>query len=105
MANSGFHYLYEVTISNTGKQIRTIDWLYVLVDPDTKREVGSHRFSSKATISTGKSKKLVEQSSIPPAEVVDATKADRQIAGQYLESVVIVRIVYADGSWWAPTRN
>lgn len=101
------NYFYEVNVSNTGeKAIRALVWEYVLFDTDTKLEVGRRRFVNEASIKPGKSKKLVGQSSFPPANTVDASKAGKQTRNQFAESVVIVRVEYADGSAWErPAAN
>jgi hypothetical protein len=96
-----FQYVYEVRIRNTGaKKIREIRWEYLLSDPKTGREVGSHTFTSKESISPGRIKKLTGYSINSPAIVVDVTKSGKEAPGQFSERVVIHSIKYADGSTW-----
>lgn len=94
-------YIYEVKVSNTGaKAIRAFVWEYVLSDPDSRSEVGRHRFRSEVNVAPGKSQRLVGRSASPPSRVVNVMKTDKQLQGQYSEGVIIKRIEYADGSVW-----
>lgn len=99
-------YVYQVTIRNTGtKKIRELKWEYVLFDPNTGREVGSHEFTNEESISPGKTKKMTGYSITSPASVVDVTKSGEEAPGQYSERVVIHRIEYEDGSSWQRPSN
>lgn len=99
-------YIYKVKINNTGmKTIRELVWEYVLVDPDTRREVGHHQFTSDVNIQPGKTKNLSGSSRFPPASIVDAKNVRDDSPGQYSERVVIHRITYEDGSVWKRTSN
>ena len=95
-------YIYEVKLLNTGaKKIRSLVWVYVLLDPQTQQEVGNHAFESKVGLSTGKSKSLIGISTTPPASVVHVLKSDKETSrGQYAERVEIHRVVYEDGTVW-----
>ena len=94
-------YVYEVKVANTGaKKIRALEWGYVLFDPATGSEAGHTRFLNEAGIEPGKSKGLVGRSPSPPARVVDVSKSDKEMRGQFTEHVVIHRIVYQDGTTW-----
>jgi hypothetical protein len=94
-----YEYLYRVKIVNTGnKKIRQVIWEYVLVDPATGSEVGRHRFTSKVSVSPGKSQRLYGYSTLPPASIVDAEYAGQKSAGQHSERVVIKTIYYDDNS-------
>lgn len=99
-------YTYEVKIRNTGeKAIRTLTWEYVFFEPGTEQEVGRRRFTSRASISPGKTTNLVMRSLIPPIGAIDATKADKKNSNPYLERVVIQSIEYVDGSMWVAATN
>ena len=102
----GIEYVYEAKVSNTGtKAIRALVWEYVLTDPETQREVGRHSFTSRVNIRPGKSEKLVGRSASPPAQVVNVSKSNKQERGQYVESLNIQRIEYADGTAWQAATN
>jgi hypothetical protein len=97
-------YVYEVKVSNTGaKKIRELVWKYVLLDPDTGREISDHQFTSKVSISPGRSKKLVGHSA-PPA-LVSVARTNRDLRDQYTERVEIRRVEYDDGSVWESTSK
>lgn len=94
-------YIYQIRISNNGtKKIRSIIWDYVLFDAATQREVGHNEFESKVGIGVGKKKDLIASSKTPPATVVDVTKSDKVVRGQYAERVEIKRVEYEDGTFW-----
>ena len=101
------YYLYEVKFSNTGtKKIRSLIWVYVLIDNDTQRQVGSQAFESKIGLGAGKSTSLTGFSTKPPVAVVDVSKSGRETKpGQYLERVEIHRVVYDDGTVWERNRR
>jgi hypothetical protein len=97
-------YVYEVKVSNTGaKKIRELVWKYVLLDPDTGREISDHQFTSKVSIRPGRSKKLVGHSA-PPA-LVSVARTNRDLRDQYTERVEIRRVEYDDGSVWESTSK
>lgn len=97
-------YVYEVKVNNTGaKRIRELVWRYVLLDPDTGREVSDHQFTSKVSIHPGRSKKVVGYS-VPPA-LVSASRTNRDLRDQYTERVEIRRVRYDDGSVWESTSK
>jgi len=99
-------YIYEVKISNTGaKTIRSLVWNFIVLEPQTGREVGQHRFTSLVGLRAGKSKSLTARSAAPPAGVVDASSAGKQVREQYSERVVIERIEYEDNTVWERTSN
>lgn len=97
----GVEYVYEAKFSNNGsKAIKSLDWEYVLTDPQTQREVGNHQFTTQVNIRPGKSEKLVGRSTSTPAQVVSVAKTNKQSQGQFNESVRVRRIEYADGTAW-----
>jgi hypothetical protein len=99
-------YIYSMKVRNTGaKTIRLLVWEYVFVDPATQKEVGSHQNSSKVKIRSGKTQDVSRRSASPPAQVIDASKADKELASRLLERVVIHRIEYTDGSVWQRPSN
>ncbi len=97
-------YVYEVKVNNNGaKRIRELVWRYVLLDPDTGREVSDHQFTSKVSIRPGRSSKVVGYS-VPPA-LVSASRTNRDLRDQYTERVEIRRVLYDDGSVWESTSK
>lgn len=95
-------YIYEVKFKNTGlKTIRGLVWEYVLLDPDTKLELGRHSFTSRKSIAPSKSKTLFGRTASRPAAVIRVVKAGNPLPPHYDEQVVIQRIAYDDGSTWS----
>jgi hypothetical protein len=94
-------YIYKLTVTNTGvKNIRTIDWEYQFLHPDTKEVLGSQRIVSKVRVAPGKTKTLKGQSVKSPARLVSADQLDKKYRNQYEERVIIHRIYYTDGPAW-----
>lgn len=94
-------YVYEIKVLNSGEQtISQLTWDFDLIEPDTDREVGHHTFTSRKTIRTGQTAKLVQRSTLNPVSLVDATKADHKSARQYTVRVTIKRIDYEHGPAW-----
>ncbi|MGD9588575.1 MAG: hypothetical protein AB7Q37_04155 [Pyrinomonadaceae bacterium] len=94
-------YSYSVKLRNRGKiGIRSIEWEYVFLNPETKEELGRRRFSSNSTIGPGRTKNLVVRSAIPPTGTIDAGNVSQKREDRYLEQIVIVGVEYADGSRW-----
>jgi hypothetical protein len=99
-------YVYEVKLTNTGqKTIRTLVWNFVVIEPQSGREVGQHKFTTLAGLRPGKSKSLSARSSSPPAGVVDASSVGKQARDQYSERIVIERIEYDDNTVWERASN
>ena len=94
-------YIYKITVQNTGvKNIRTIDWEYQFLHPDTKEVLGSQRIVSKVRVSPGKTKTIKAQMLRSPAKLVSADQLDKKYRNQYEERVIIHRIYYVDGPAW-----
>jgi hypothetical protein len=96
-----YGFMYKVKVQNAGtKAIKTLDWDHVFFDPDTKVETGRHQFTSDEKIAPGKQKEFTVFASMPPSQTIsvyDLNKQDRVAVG---EVIVIMRILYADGSVW-----
>jgi len=94
-------YIYKITVKNTGtKHIRTIDWEYQFLHPETKEVLGSQRIFSKVKVFPGKTKTVEGQSTRPPARLVSADQLDKKFRDQFEERVIIHRIYYTDGPSW-----
>lgn len=98
-------YVYELKVKNAGqKEIRTVTWDYIFLEPETKKEVGRRRFISDVKIEPGKTKNLVVRTTIPPTETINAMKADKA-RELYVEQTIIYMVVYADGTGWQAVLN
>jgi len=94
-------YRYKVQLRNDGaKTIKTIDWDYVFLDPDTRQEVARHQFTSDETIKPGQSKELVVFYLTPPVNTVSAKQLGQKNPLPYQEQVLLTRIQFSDGSIW-----
>jgi hypothetical protein len=106
VGNSSSRYVYETVIRNTGTNtIREVVWEHVVFETNTQREVGHRRFTTRANIRPGRSKRLIGDSTSPPASTIDASQTGEQNRGNYSERVVIHRISYTDGSVWQRGSN
>ena len=94
---------YRATLKNTGgKTIRAVGWDYVFVDPRGRGEVARHSFESRVGIKPGKTKELIQFSVSAPTKVVSADAAGGgDLRRPFVERLIVTRIEYADGSFWA----
>ena len=96
-------YSYDLRVRNDNdKTIRYVLWDYVFFDPETKREVGRHRFSSKVNIKPGQAESMTSKLVSPPTGAIDARTAGKKPAELYIEQIVIRSVEFADGSMWKP---
>jgi hypothetical protein len=101
---SRFGYRYKVSVRNGGpKAIKSIDWDYVFLDPDTQAEVERHQFTSDEKIGPGKEKELSVFILSPPTRTVSARASGRKDAPAFVERIILARVEYSDGSAW-PSR-
>lgn len=99
-----FGYRYKISIRNDGpKAVKSIDWDYVFLDPETQSEVERHQFTSDEKIGPGKQKELSIFNLGPPTRTVSAHASGRKDAPHFTERIVLVRVEYSDGSAW-PSR-
>ena len=94
-------YRYKVTLRNTGeKTIKSIDWDYFFVDPNTNQELSRHQFTSDETIKPGKSKEVTVLYLKPPVKTVDARSLKKSEKSAFAGRVVVARLQFSDGSVW-----
>ncbi len=94
-------FVYKTTVKNlSDKPIKSIDWDYVFLDRATESEIGRREFTSEEKISPGKSKELTVTITKPPTQTVSVTSLNTKERDALLERVVVVRIDYADGTFW-----
>jgi hypothetical protein len=99
-------YIYEIRLQNTGpREIRSITWEYVFLDPETEQEVGRRQFESEITIAPGRTRNIVARSATPPTGTVDASEAGKRSTPKFTEQIVIQSITYADGTTWDSPCN
>ncbi|HEX8633571.1 MAG TPA: hypothetical protein VF703_05405 [Pyrinomonadaceae bacterium] len=96
-----YGFMYKVSLRNTGaKVVKSLDWDHVFFDTDTKVETGRHQFTGDEQIAPGKQKEFSVFISSPPSSTVSVHKLQRRERERIGETIVIVRVVYADGSVW-----
>jgi hypothetical protein len=94
-------YRYAVKLRNNGnKVIKSIDWDYLFLDPDTSIVVSRHQFTSDDTIKPGKSKEISVLYLNPPVKTVSVKMLNKKSPANYREQVMLIRIQYSDGSVW-----
>ncbi len=94
-------FVYRVTLTNnSGKTVKSLDWDYILIDPDTQQEVALHRFTTQQTVRHRKRKTIAEHSPSPPTKVISLRALIERSAKPFMEKVIIRRVIYADGSVW-----
>ena len=96
-----YGFMYKVTVRNAGtKIIKSLDWDHVFFDPDTKVETGRHQFTSDEKIAPGKQKEFTVFASLPPSQTISVYDLNKQERATVGETIVIVRVLYADGTVW-----
>ncbi|MBV8856199.1 MAG: hypothetical protein JOZ02_04480 [Acidobacteria bacterium] len=98
-ARYGFR--YKVSVRNeSAKAVREIDWDYVFTDAATREEVGRHQFTSAERVGPGKGREFSFFIPTPPALRVSAYDLGRKERDGLEERVVLVRVLYDDGTEW-----
>ena len=96
-----YGFLYKVSLENNGpKLIKSIDWDYVFFDSGTQSEIGRRQFTSAEKIAPGKTKELSFYIRNPPTQTISVDALNKNERANLGETVVIVRVEYADGSIW-----
>lgn len=94
-------YRYVVKLRNGGsKVIKSIDWDYLFIDPDTMTVLSRHQFTSDETIKPGKSREFSVLYLLPPVQTVSVKMLGKKRLANFKEQVVLMRIQYSDGSVW-----
>jgi hypothetical protein len=102
-ARARYGFLYKVLIQNNGpKTIKAIDWDYVFFDASTYSELGRRQFTSEEKIASGKTKELRFFIPNPPTKTISVNSLNKNEREGLGESIVLVRVEYADGSVWRP---
>ena len=92
-------FLYKASVKNTGASaVKEIDWDYVFNDAATGEELGRREFTSAVKIAPGKSRELSFMVPAPPTRKISAQALDRKEREGMTERVVVVRVIYEDGT-------
>ena len=96
-----YGFRYKLSLRNEGaKAVREVDWDYVFADAATREELGRHKFTSAERIAPGKGREFAFFIPTPPALRVSAYDLGRKERDGLDERVVILRVLYEDGTEW-----
>jgi hypothetical protein len=96
-----YGFRYKLSVRNEGpKAVREVDWDYVFTDASTHEELGRLKFTSDERVSPGKSKEFSFFVPRPPTLRVSAYALDKTERAGLDEQVVLVRVLYDDGTVW-----
>ncbi len=96
-----YAFLYKASVRNTGSAaVKELDWDYVFTDAATGEELGRRQFTSVAKIAPGKSRELSFTVPTPPTRKISAQALDRKEREGLHERVVLMRVLYEDGTVW-----
>lgn len=96
-----YAFRYAASFKNTGeKTIKQIDWDYLFFDASTNRMVGRIELGSDEKIEPGKKRDVSFFLPTPPAKTISAQALNSKERQGLIEQIILVRVVYADGSVW-----
>ena len=96
-----YAFLYKATFRNDGaKAVLEIDWDYVFLDATTHEVLGRREFTGVEKIAPGKAKELAFFVRTPPTQKISAQSLDKRERDGLSEQVVVVRVLYEDGTVW-----
>jgi len=96
-----YGFSYRVSFQNSsGKEITAIDWDYVFYDLSNETELGRREFGSEQKIAPGKTKEVKFFIAAPPVRRISVQALDKNERAGLGERVELVRVEYADGTFW-----
>ena len=97
---------YKLVVQNdSAKTIKEIDWDYLFTDESTGELLGRREFTSVEKIGAGKKKELSVRVSAAPTQTISVYKLGENEGAGLKQSVVILRILYEDGTQWKADLN
>lgn len=94
-------YVYKMKVKNNGpKTIKSVDWEYQFLDPNSNEVMGYRRMTSNTKLSPGETKVLKRRFTRQPTILVNVNSLDKNYKDQFTERLIIHRIQYTDGSVW-----
>ena len=97
---------YKLVIQNdTKKAIKEIDWDYLFTDDSSGELLGRREFTSVEKIGAGKKKELSVRVSSPPTHTISVYKLGENEGTGLKQTIVILRILYEDGTQWKANLN
>lgn len=95
------NYVYRMKLQNNGpKTIKSVEWEYQFLDPQTLEVMGYRRITSDRKLAPGETKVLERRYTRQPTLLVNASSLDKKYRDQFVERLIIHRIRYSDGSVW-----
>lgn len=92
---------YKLVVQNdSAKTIKEIDWDYLFTDDSTGELLGRREFTSVEKIGAGKKKELSVRVSAAPTQTISVYKLGENEGAGLKQTVVILRILYDDGTQW-----
>lgn len=92
---------YKLQVNNLGdKAIKEIDWDYVFTDEISGEELGRRQFTSVEKVAPGKRKELIVRASAAPSNRISVYSLGKDEHKGMVELVVILRLLYDDGTTW-----
>jgi len=96
-----YGFMYKLTLRNDGaRAVKEVEWDYVFTDAATGQEVGRHQFAGGEKIGPGKRREFAYFIPSPPTRTVSAHALNRKEREGLSEQVVVVRVLYEDGTVW-----
>ncbi|HEX6622627.1 MAG TPA: hypothetical protein VF064_02860 [Pyrinomonadaceae bacterium] len=96
-----YGFLYKTSFRNAGgKTIKQIDWDYLFIDAATNQIVGRIELGADEKVEPGKKKDFSFFLPTPPAQTISVHALNSKERAGLVEQVVLVRVVYADGTIW-----
>lgn len=96
-----YGFRYKLSVRNEGpKAVREVDWDYVFTDAATREELGRLKFTSDERVPPGKSREFSFFVPRPPTLRISAYALDKKERAGLGEQVVLVRVLYEDGTVW-----
>lgn len=92
---------YKASLRNSGaRAVTEVDWDYVFFDAATGLEVGRHQFTSEGRLDPGKKRDFGFLIAAPPSKTISVHSLNDGERRGVNARVVLVRVLYADGSVW-----
>lgn len=96
-----YGFRYTASFRNNGaKTIKQIDWDYLFFDAATDQLVGRIELGSDDKIEPGKKREVSFFISTPPTRTISVHALNSKERAGLTERIVLVRVVYADGTVW-----
>ena len=94
-------FMYSVEVKNEGSEsIKAILWDYLIIDSNSKEELGRHEFISLEKIARNSVKTLTVSSRITPSQVITVQGSPPTANSTVVERVMLKCVVYDDGTVW-----